>query len=133
MLDSLVGFLGGLGHWGYLVIFLVVALECQAFLGLIMPGESLVLMPFVAGARSMRYPRFLLFNAAGCIAWATVFVLLGYGVGAHHLSDVLGAAAAGVAWLALSLTAVDTLRRSSGGGGRGTSPANRRRRKEATP
>ena len=33
-------------------------------------------------------------------------------LGAHYLSDVLGAFAAGVAWLALSLTAVDTLRRS---------------------
>ena len=32
--------------------------------------------------------------------------------GAHYLSDVLSAAAAGLAWLVLSLTAVDTLRRS---------------------
>ncbi len=162
MLDYLINFVGHLGHWGYLVIFIVVALECQALLGLVMPGESLVvvggffaeqglldlsvlivvisiaailgdsigyelgrhlgrgwllkhgarfglrqehldhvdsffvhhggkavfgshflhllraLMPFVAGARRMRYPKFLLFNAAGCIAWATVYVLLGY-------------------------------------------------------
>ena len=35
-------------------------------------------------------------------------------LGAHYLSDVLGAAAAGLAWLALSLTAVDTLRRNRG-------------------
>jgi membrane-associated phospholipid phosphatase len=33
-------------------------------------------------------------------------------LGAHYLSDVLGAIAAGIAWLALSLTAVDTLRQS---------------------
>jgi undecaprenyl-diphosphatase len=32
------------GHWGYLVIFLVVMVECQALLGLFMPGESLVLV-----------------------------------------------------------------------------------------
>jgi|GEM_PF-4106987 len=32
-------------------------------------------------------------------------------LGAHYLSDVLGAAAAGLAWLALSLTAVGSLRR----------------------
>lgn len=166
VLDSLYRFVDGLGHWGYLAIFLVVALECQAFFGLVMPGESLVLaggflaaqgllnlgllifvvsvaailgdsigyelgrhlgrgwllkqggrfglrqeqldrvdgffvrhggkavfgshflhllralMPFVAGANRMRYPRFLLFNAAGCVAWAIVFVLLGYGMGA---------------------------------------------------
>ena len=36
--------LGHFGHWGYLTIFLVVALECQAVLGFFMPGESLVLL-----------------------------------------------------------------------------------------
>lgn len=44
MLDHLINFVGHLGHWGYLAIFIVVALECQAALGLIMPGESLVLV-----------------------------------------------------------------------------------------
>lgn len=33
-------------------------------------------------------------------------------LGAHYLSDVLGAIAAGLAWLALSLTVVDSLRRN---------------------
>ena len=162
MLDYLMNFVSHLGHWGYFVIFLVVALECQAFLGLFMPGESLVLvggffaeqrvfdldvliivissaailgdsigyelgrrlgrgwlvkhggrfglrtehlarvdnfflrhggkavfgshflhllrslMPFVAGDRRMPYLRFLIFNAMGCIVWATVFVWVGY-------------------------------------------------------
>lgn len=162
MLNHLIDFVGHLGHWGYLVIFIVVALECQALLGLFMPGESLVLvggffaeqrlldlrvlifvissaailgdsigyelgrhlgrgwllihgrrfglrqehldrvdgffvrhggkavfgshflhllralMPFVAGARRLRYVKFLLFNAVGCIVWATVFASLGY-------------------------------------------------------
>ncbi len=32
-------------------------------------------------------------------------------LGAHYVSDVLGAMAAGVAWLASCLTAVETLRR----------------------
>ena len=32
------------GYWGYFVIFFVVMLECQALLGLFMPGESLVLV-----------------------------------------------------------------------------------------
>ena len=40
----MIDFVGHLGHWGYLVIFIVVALECQALLGLFMPGESLVLV-----------------------------------------------------------------------------------------
>jgi len=30
----------------------------------------------------MRYVKFLLFNAVGCIVWANVFVLLGYLAGA---------------------------------------------------
>jgi undecaprenyl-diphosphatase len=35
-------------------------------------------------------------------------------LGAHYLSDVLGAAAAGLAWPALTLKAVDTVRRNCG-------------------
>src|SRR3954471_17232162 len=31
-----------LGPWGYLIVFLVVMLECQPLLGLFMPGETLV-------------------------------------------------------------------------------------------
>lgn len=32
-----------LGHWSYLIIFAAAALECAAFAGLLVPGESLVL------------------------------------------------------------------------------------------
>jgi undecaprenyl-diphosphatase len=165
MLEDLISFVGSLGPWGYLVLFLVLVVECQAVLGLAMPGESLVLvggffagqgvldpvvliavisiaailgdsigyglgrqlgrqwlvkhgmrfglrrehldrvdglfakhggkavfgshflhllrplMPFVAGDRRMRYQKFLLFNALGCIAWASVYVTLGFGAG----------------------------------------------------
>ena len=54
----------------------------------------------------------------GAVLGAFVMVLMvGFSrvyLGTHCLSDVLGAAAAGLAWLALSLTAVDTVRRSRG-------------------
>ncbi len=44
MLDYLLGLVSRLGHWGYLIIFLAAALESAAFLGLFVPGESLVLV-----------------------------------------------------------------------------------------
>lgn len=37
-------------HWGYVIVFVIVLLECQAFFGLFMPGESLVVLAgFLAG------------------------------------------------------------------------------------
>jgi undecaprenyl-diphosphatase len=54
----------------------------------------------------------------GAVLGAFVMVLLvGFSrvfLRAHYLSDVLGAAAAGLAWLTLSLTAVDTVSRRRG-------------------
>ncbi len=51
MLDQLINLVGRMGHWGYLIIFLVATLECSAFLGLVVPGESLVLVGgFFAGS-----------------------------------------------------------------------------------
>jgi undecaprenyl-diphosphatase len=195
MLDNLIHFISLIGLWGYLVIFVIVALECQALFGLFMPGESLVvlggffaeqgifdlgvlipviaaaavlgdsigyqlgrylgsgwliqqgrrfrlrqeyldrmdgffarhggkavfashfmrlmraLMPFVAGASRMRYRQFLIFNAMGCILWATTFVTLGYFAGASwhvaakwigRASEIIGGAillAIAVGWL----------------------------------
>jgi hypothetical protein len=44
MLDYLINSVDHIGHGACLVIVLVVALKCQALLGLVMPGESLVLV-----------------------------------------------------------------------------------------
>ncbi len=39
-----------LHNWGYVIVFLIVMLECQAFLGFFMPGESMVVVAgFMAG------------------------------------------------------------------------------------
>jgi undecaprenyl-diphosphatase len=43
MLEYLLDLVSRLGHWSYLVILLAAALECAAFAGLLVPGESLVL------------------------------------------------------------------------------------------
>jgi undecaprenyl-diphosphatase len=44
MLDYLIHVAGRLGHSGYLVLILVLMLECRPLLGFVMPGESLVLV-----------------------------------------------------------------------------------------
>lgn len=165
MTDALTSVLWRVGHWAYVLIFVGTALESAAFLGFVVPGETLVivsgvlaslgllelpellvvvtagaivgdqvsyrlgrrlgrewilrhgrrvgldesrlgrveafyarfggpavvfgrfvgflrpLVPFVAGAARMTYPRFLCFNVAACVAWAVVTVLLGYLLG----------------------------------------------------
>lgn len=43
MLQYILDLVARLGHWSYLLIFLVAALECAAFFGLLVPGESLML------------------------------------------------------------------------------------------
>ena len=74
MLDFLIHFVENLGHWGYLVIFLIVALECQALVGLFMPGESLVLVGgFFAGQG--------VFNPVALIAVVSIAAILGDSIG----------------------------------------------------
>ncbi|MHB8709586.1 MAG: DedA family protein [Desulfuromonadales bacterium] len=78
MLDYLISFTGALGHGGYLVIFLGVALECQAVLGLVMPGESLVLAGgFFAGQGVLNPEILLLVIAIAAILGDSI----GYGLG----------------------------------------------------
>ena len=50
MLDQINDLILRLEHWGYVIVFLIVLLECQAFLGFFMPGESMVMVAgFLAG------------------------------------------------------------------------------------
>ena len=82
MVDQLVNFVGHLGHWGYLVIFLVVALECQAILGLVMPGESLVLVGGFFAEQGV-------FDLAGLILVISLAAILGDSIG-YELGRYLG-------------------------------------------
>jgi membrane protein DedA with SNARE-associated domain len=43
VLDYILDLVARLGHWSYLIIFVAAALECAAFFGLLIPGESLML------------------------------------------------------------------------------------------
>ncbi len=53
MLDYLISVVSRMGHWGYLVIFTAAALESAAFLGLFIPGESLVLVTGFLAAQGL--------------------------------------------------------------------------------
>src|SRR5919109_1208584 len=107
MLDALVTRVSGLGSWGYLVLFLGVTAECAAFLGVLVPGETLVVFGGVLAAsgsldlrvllgvvclgailgdslgyalgRRLGRP-WLLRYGRWVVLWASGFVLLGYGL-----------------------------------------------------
>ena len=53
MLDYFIYLVGRLGQWGYLAIFLAATLESAAFLGLIIPGETLVLVAGFLAAQGL--------------------------------------------------------------------------------
>ena len=66
-------------------------------------------MPALAGIARMRYPKFLVFNAAGGLCWGTVVVLAGYAAGASYatIQKTVGrgsaAAVLGIALIALAV------------------------------
>jgi undecaprenyl-diphosphatase len=47
-------------------------------------GVLRALVPAIAGSAGIPYGRFLVFNAAGGVIWATAFVLLGYAAGSSY-------------------------------------------------
>jgi membrane protein DedA with SNARE-associated domain len=65
-------------------------------------------MPFLAGAARMRYPRFLAWNALGGLAWGIAVVLIGYAAGASYrkVQQTLGPAAALVAVAVLAVAVI---------------------------
>ncbi len=62
-------------------------------------------MPALAGTAKMPYPKFLVFNAAGGIAWGATVVLVGYAAGASYatVEKTLGR---GTALIALAIVLV---------------------------
>jgi membrane protein DedA with SNARE-associated domain len=61
------------------------------------------LAALLAGANCMSWPRFLMFNAAGAILWATVYGLAAYYLGeeVHRVSGPVGTAAVALALIAI--------------------------------
>jgi len=76
---------------------------------------------FLAGVNRMRWSKFLLFNVAGGVAWATVFGMLGYLLGnnlplLHQVVNVLGIAGVAGAVAVLVVALVVWKRRQAGHG-----------------
>ncbi len=68
----------------------------------------------VLGALIISQVRNWIWRALAVVSAVIMIVLVGFSriyLGAHYLSDVLGAMAEGVAWLAVCLTGIDTWRR----------------------
>jgi len=111
MLDRLINLVSKLGHWGYLVVFLAVTLESAAFLGFVVPGETLVLVGgFLAAQGMLDWGDLMVFVCTGAILGDTI----GYEVGRH----LARAAVAG--W------PLDRLAQGASGEGRGVLPPPRR-------
>lgn len=78
MLQYLIHLVERLGQWGYLIIFLGAMLESAAFVGLVIPGESLVLVAgFLAAQGSLDLDLLIIAVAVG----ASIGDSLGYEMG----------------------------------------------------
>ena len=82
VIDQLIAHVSRIGHWSYLVFFLGAALECSAFIGLLVPGETLVLMSgFLANRGLLDLGDLLMVVAAGAILGDSVGYELGRRLG----------------------------------------------------
>lgn len=80
MVELLVDFFWRVGHWSYLLLFIATMLESAAFLGLLVPGETLtVLAGVLASAGLLGLPESMAVAAVG----AAVGDSIGYELGRH--------------------------------------------------
>ncbi len=82
ILQYLLDLVARLGHWSYLIIFAAAALECAAFAGLLVPGESLVLASGVFAHRGI-------LNLDAVIASVAIGAIVGDNIG-YYLGRHLG-------------------------------------------
>jgi membrane protein DedA with SNARE-associated domain len=86
MLEHLLDLVARLGHWSYLIIFVAAALECAAFAGLLVPGESLVLASgFLAHRKVLELDALLAATVAGAILGDNIGYQLGLRLGREWL------------------------------------------------
>jgi undecaprenyl-diphosphatase len=86
ILHSLLDLVVRLGDWSYLIIFAAAALECAAFAGLLVPGESVVLASgFFAHQGMLELVPVMISAGLGAIAGDNIGYLLGSRLGRDWL------------------------------------------------
>jgi membrane protein DedA with SNARE-associated domain len=86
ILQYLLDLVTRLGHWSYFIIFAAAALECAAFAGLVVPGESLVLgSGFLAHRGILKLDAVMAAAALGAIAGDNIGYYLGRRLGRDWL------------------------------------------------
>jgi membrane protein DedA with SNARE-associated domain len=80
VLDGLVDFVWRLGHWGYAAVFVASTLESAAFLGLLVPGDTIAIFAgFLAFLGILDLPETIVVAAAGAVLGDSI----GYELGRH--------------------------------------------------
>jgi membrane protein DedA with SNARE-associated domain len=86
ILQYLLDLVARLGSWSYLIIFAAAALECAAFAGLLIPGESLVLASgFFAHLGILHLAPVMIAAALGAVAGDNIGYFLGSRLGREWL------------------------------------------------
>jgi membrane protein DedA with SNARE-associated domain len=86
LLEYLLDLVARLGDWSYLIIFAAAALECAAFAGLLVPGESLVLASgFFAHQGTLQLDAVMAAAGMGAIAGDNIGYFLGARLGREWL------------------------------------------------
>lgn len=84
-MENLIADIHIFGHWGYAILFLAAFLESAAFLGLIFPGESIVLLAgFVSSRGYLTLPDCILVIALGAVLGDSAGYSLGRMVGKDY-------------------------------------------------
>jgi membrane protein DedA with SNARE-associated domain len=86
MLQYLLDLVARVGQWSYILIFLVSVLECSAFLGLLIPGESLLLAcGFLAHSGVLNLDAVIVVSILGAIIGDNVGYAMGNRLGREWL------------------------------------------------
>jgi membrane protein DedA with SNARE-associated domain/membrane-associated phospholipid phosphatase len=85
MIEKLLGLIDLLGHWSYLIIFLASFLESAAFMGFLVPGETIVVLSgFLASQGYLKLESCISIVALGAVLGDTTGYVVGKAVGRDY-------------------------------------------------